>query len=110
MRCPECGSTGPFLVESKVTVRVRAESTGEGIRSAATTSPQWDGESYAMCENCEVSQPFNHFLENGRKIRGAAISAIQNFLKDTEEQGYVDTGEAIDLLKGIHSLLKVENR
>lgn len=72
MKCQECGSTGPFLVESTVTARVTGRrqemKTAFGrsstmlLSTKATTKPEWSSESFAVCEECEASYPFKEFL------------------------------------------------
>ena len=72
MKCPDCESNGPFLVESTVTARVTGRrqeiktafgrSSTTLLHTEATTRPTWNSESVAVCEECEASYSFKEFL------------------------------------------------
>jgi len=57
LRCPQCGSFGPFYI----TVIGTAEVVDEGYDSGDVTDLDWDSSSSCACKNCTFSDMVNGF-------------------------------------------------
>jgi hypothetical protein len=57
LKCPECGSTGPFRIFGHADIIVEADGT-------ETEGPVlYDGESYCECQACEEEATLHYFTE-----------------------------------------------
>ena len=60
MRCPNCGSYGPFLIEIKTTALV----CDDGIEEYGDA--EWDADSWCTCQECMDSRKVFRFRESDR--------------------------------------------
>lgn len=58
MRCPECGSYGPFLIEAKVTILIYDDGTEDD-----GTDTEWEDDSYCHCPECNHAGDVKEFTE-----------------------------------------------
>ena len=60
VRCPECGSEGPFIVEVRQQVRMYDEGTEE-----VEGDIHWDDGAYMRCEACDFDGTAVDFSKEG---------------------------------------------
>lgn len=59
MRCPNCGSYGPFNIRIKTVARVYDDSFD------IHKLPAWNGDSYCRCEDCDCEGDVDEFTQGG---------------------------------------------
>ncbi len=56
IKCPICGSEGPFIIEVMTQVMMYDDGSDD-----YTSDIHWDGDSYMRCYRCDEDGPAKHF-------------------------------------------------
>ena len=56
IKCPICGSEGPFIIEVRTQVMMYDDGSED-----YNSDIHWDGDSYMRCDECDEDGPAKHF-------------------------------------------------